>query len=63
MSVTSSVSFAPKRYRGEEILSSGNTELFETDVLGLDPESAEPQHPIVEEILKEAKEIPVCLDD
>jgi hypothetical protein len=45
-------------YVGEPILKDGNTELFAVDILGLDPESPEPRHPIVDDILKEATEIP-----
>ena len=41
----------------------GNTELFIKDVLGLDPHSGEQMHPIVQDILKEAAEIPIDLDD
>jgi hypothetical protein len=55
--------FSRHRYEGEKILMSGFTELFKKDILGLDPESGVPRHSIVEEILKEAKEIPANLDD
>ena len=46
-------------YRGKEVLSSGNSEIFSSDVLGLDPESAEQTSGIVREIVIEAVEIPI----
>ncbi len=55
--------FKRSKYKGEHVLTSGNSELFTKDILGLDPESPEPSHPIVQNILKEATEIPVDLDD
>jgi hypothetical protein len=55
--------FMQSRYEGEDTLSSGNSELFTKDVLGLDPQSGVQPHPIVRDILKEAVEIPVNLDD
>jgi len=55
--------FEQSRYKGENVLLAGNTELFIKDVLGLDPQSGEQKHPIVQDILKEAAEIPIYLDD
>lgn len=51
--------FRKSQYRGEPVLTDGNTELFTKDVLGLDPLSAEPRHPVVDAIVAEAEEIPV----
>ena len=56
-------SFKKFRYKGDNVLIAGNTELFVKDVLGLDPTSPEQPHPTVQDILKEAVEIPIYLDD